>query len=87
MNIISWILFGALAGWIASLIAGTSSRQGCLTDILVGVVGAFLGGLIMELVTGAGVHFAFNIRSMAVAVLGAIVLLVITGATRRRSRR
>ena len=86
MGLVSWILFGALAGWVASLIAGTSRRQGCLTDILVGVVGAFLGGLIMELVTGAGVRFAFNVRSLGVAVLGAIVLLVITGATRRGSR-
>ena len=87
MGLLSWIVFGALAGWVASMIAGTNRRQGCLTDIVVGVVGAFLGGLIMELVTGAGVRFHFSLQSFVVAVLGAIVLLVITGATRRSRRR
>jgi uncharacterized membrane protein YeaQ/YmgE (transglycosylase-associated protein family) len=43
MNLLSWIVFGALAGWVASIIAGTSRKQGCLTDIIVGVVGAFSG--------------------------------------------
>lgn len=87
MGLLSWIVFGALAGWVASMIAGTNRRQGCLTDIVVGIVGAFLGGLIMELVTGAGVRFHFSFQSFAVAVLGAVILLVITGATRRRRRR
>ena len=86
MGIISWIVFGALAGWVASIIAGISRRQGCLTNIVVGVVGAFIGGIIMQFVTGSGFEFGFDPRSFMVAVLGAIVLLVITGMSRRKRR-
>lgn len=83
MNILLWIVFGALAGWIASLIMGTNRQQGCLMDIVVGVVGAFLGGLVFSLFGGQGVT-GFNIYSLLVAVLGAVVLLWIVGAVRRR---
>lgn len=86
MGLLSWIVFGALAGWVASMIAGTSRRQGCLSDIIVGIAGAFIGGFIMELATGHGLTFGFNVRSFMVAVVGAIVLLVLVGATRRRVR-
>ena len=87
MGLVSWIVFGALAGWAASAIAGTGRRQGCIADILVGVVGAFLGGFIMEFLTGRRIYFGWSFRSFGVAVLGAIVLLVVTGATRRGRRR
>ena len=85
MGLISWIIFGALAGWVASLLMGTNARQGCLTNIIVGVVGAFLGGLVVELLTGRGVSFGWNWRSFIVAVVGAVILLAITGWGRRRS--
>jgi uncharacterized membrane protein YeaQ/YmgE (transglycosylase-associated protein family) len=75
MGPISWIIFGAIAGWAASQIAGTSRRQGCVANIVVGIVGAFVGGLIMELVTGEDFGFAFNFTSFVVAILGALVLL------------
>ena len=84
MGLISWIIFGALAGWVASMFMGTNARQGCLTNIVVGVVGAFLGGLIVEVLTGSGVRFDWNWRSFAVAVLGAVILLAITGMGQRR---
>jgi uncharacterized membrane protein YeaQ/YmgE (transglycosylase-associated protein family) len=83
VNIFLWIIFGALAGWIASLIMGTNRRQGCLMDIVVGVVGAFLGGLVFSLFGGQGVT-GFNIYSLLVAVLGAVILLWIVGAIRRK---
>ncbi len=86
MGLVAWVVFGALAGWVASIIAGTNRRQGCLFDVIVGVVGAFIGGLIMELATGRGISFGFNPTSFVVAVVGAIILLVITGATRRGRR-
>lgn len=84
MGIITWIVFGALAGWVASILVGNSARQGCLMNIIVGVIGAFIGGLLMQLVTGRGFYFEFSIESFIVAVIGAILLLVLTGAGRRR---
>ena len=83
MGIIAWIIFGALAGWVASLIMGTSSRQGCLVDIVVGVVGAFIGGALVELTTGRNFNVGFDIRSFIVAVLGAVVLLFLLNVLRR----
>jgi uncharacterized membrane protein YeaQ/YmgE (transglycosylase-associated protein family) len=77
MSIIAWIVFGAIAGWIASIIAGTNRRQGCLTNIVVGVIGAFVGGLLMEIVTGRGFSFDFSLPSFVVAILGAVILLAI----------
>jgi uncharacterized membrane protein YeaQ/YmgE (transglycosylase-associated protein family) len=87
MGIISWVIFGALAGWVASMIAGTNERQGCLMNIVVGVIGAILGGFLVELITGNSFNFTWNIRSFIVAVIGAIGLLALTGWGRRRSRR
>ena len=84
MGLVTWIIFGALAGWVASMIAGTNQRQGCFLNIVVGVVGAFIGGFIMELLTGSDFSFGFNLRSFGVAVVGAVLLLAITGMNRRR---
>jgi uncharacterized membrane protein YeaQ/YmgE (transglycosylase-associated protein family) len=84
MGLLSWIIFGALAGWVASMLMGTSGRQGCLMNVLVGVVGAFIGGLLVEVLTNRSVGFGWNFRSFGVAVLGAVVLLAITGWGQRR---
>jgi uncharacterized membrane protein YeaQ/YmgE (transglycosylase-associated protein family) len=84
MGILGWIIFGALAGWVASILAGTNERQGCIMNILVGVIGAFLGGFLVELITGTGISFGWDWRSFIVAVLGSILLLFITGAMRKR---
>lgn len=83
MGIFSWILFGALAGWAASLIIGAKNR-GCLTNVIIGVVGALIGGFVMQFVTGVNFDFAFNLRSFGVAVIGAVILLALTGAARKR---
>ena len=82
MGLLSWVVFGALAGWVASIIVGTNSRQGCLTNIIVGVAGAFVGGLLSDILFGQDVMFTWSWRSFGVAVLGAVILLVIF--TRRR---
>lgn len=76
MGICSWILFGAIAGWIASLITGRSDRMGCLGNIFVGILGAAIGGAIVGIFGGAGVT-GFNLSSFLVAVLGAVVLLAV----------
>ncbi len=83
MGLLSWIVFGALAGWVASMLMGTSGRQGCLMDIIVGVIGAFIGGLLVEVLTNSNVSFGWNLRSFGVAVIGAVLLLAITGWSRR----
>lgn len=74
MNVIVWLIFGALAGWIASLIMGTNARQGWLANIIVGIVGAFIGGLIMSAFGQPGVN-GFDLYSILVAIAGAVVLL------------
>ncbi|MBN1483753.1 MAG: GlsB/YeaQ/YmgE family stress response membrane protein [Chloroflexia bacterium] len=86
MGILSWIIFGAIAGWIASLIAGSRDRQGCLLNIIVGVVGAFIGGFIVEFLTDRPFEYGFNLNSFVVAVLGALAFLLVTGMARRRRR-
>lgn len=84
MGVLVWIVFGALAGWVASILVGNNARQGCLMNVIVGIVGAFIGGFLMKLITGRGFDFDFTIESFIVAVIGAVLLLVITGAGRRR---
>lgn len=74
MGIIVWLIFGGLVGWIASKIMGTDEQQGILANIVVGVIGAALGGFIMRYFDKSGVT-GFNIRSFLVALLGAVVLI------------
>ena len=83
LGIISWILFGALAGWVASLIAGTNREQGWLENIIVGIIGAFLGGFLFSPLTGRGTYFDWNVGSFVVAVIGAVVSLFILRLVRR----
>ena len=82
MNILLWIIFGALAGWIASLIMGTDESMGAFANIIVGIVGALLGGFVFGLFGAEGVT-GFNIWSLVVAVLGSIVLLWLIQMFRR----
>jgi uncharacterized membrane protein YeaQ/YmgE (transglycosylase-associated protein family) len=76
MGIILWIIFGALAGWIASIIMKTNYQQGTVMDIVMGIVGAVVGGLLMGLVGKSGVT-GFNLYSLVVAVIGAVVVIAI----------
>ena len=80
MGILVWIIFGAIAGWLAHVITG--SGGGLIANIVIGIVGAFIGGFLMSLVGGGGVS-GFNLYSLLVAVLGAVVLLVVLGMVRR----
>ncbi len=80
MGILLWIVFGAIVGWVASMIM--KSGSGLLWDILVGIVGAVIGGFIMSLIGKSGV-VGFNLYSFLVALLGACVLIAIVRAVRR----
>ena len=83
MNIILWIIFGAVAGWLASMIAGTNRQQGLLMDIIAGIIGAFVGGFLYSTLTGQPFTAGFNLTSLIVAVVGAVILLFILRAVRR----
>lgn len=82
MGILLWIVFGALVGWIASLIMRTDAQQGAFLNVVVGIVGAVLGGWLMSLFGQTGVT-GFNIYSFVVALVGAIVLIMLVRAVRR----
>jgi len=83
MNFLVWIIFGALAGWIASIIMGKNAKMGAIANIVVGIVGAFIGGYVMDLF-GAGGVTGFNFTSLLVAIMGAVVLLFVVGLFTRR---
>ncbi len=83
MGLVTWIIFGALAGWVASKLAGRDDQMGCLMNIVVGVIGAFIGGAIVGLFTG-GFDIGFNLTSFIVAVVGAVLFLGVINLLFRR---
>jgi len=72
MNILLWVILGAVAGWIADMIM--KSDHGVIEDIILGIIGAFVGGFILNSLGQSGVT-GFNIYSLIVAVIGAVVLI------------
>lgn len=74
MNILLWILFGAFAGWLASILMKTNAYQGTLGDIVLGIVGAIIGGYIFNFFGEPGVT-GFNLYSIIVAVIGSVVVI------------
>ncbi|MGI6691598.1 MAG: GlsB/YeaQ/YmgE family stress response membrane protein [Clostridiales bacterium] len=74
MGLISWIIFGALAGWVASKITGHDESMGAFANIIVGIIGSVVGGAVMSLIGKTGVD-GFNISSFLVAVGGAVLVL------------
>ena len=90
MGIIMWIIIGGIIGWLASIIMRTDAQQGILLNIIVGIVGAFLGGFVFSLISGREVSVGnnvFDIGSLLVAFVGACILLAIVNlATRGRVR-
>jgi uncharacterized membrane protein YeaQ/YmgE (transglycosylase-associated protein family) len=86
INFVLWLLFGALVGWLASLVMRTDAQQGALLNIIVGIVGAFLGGFIFSAlgIGGSNINDGnFNLSSLLVSLVGAIVLLAIVNLFRR----
>ncbi len=83
MSFILWLIIGALAGWIASMIMKTNAQQGLLLDIIVGIIGAFIGGYVVSFF---GIDPDANlIISLITAVVGAVILLAIIKAVRRNT--
>lgn len=83
MGLISWILLGALAGWLASKTMNTDASMGAIANIVVGIVGALIGGFIMSFFNKSGVD-GFNIYSLLVAFLGSIVLIALVKAITKK---
>ncbi len=81
MGILLWILFGGIAGWVASLIMHTDGQQGIIINVVVGIIGASLGGYIMQFLGEGGVS-GFNLYSFIVAIIGAVVLLALVKLVR-----
>lgn len=86
MSFISWIIVGGILGWVASMIMKTNEQQGIILNIVVGIVGAFLGGLLLAPLFGTGTinQSDFSIGSLLVSLLGAVILLAIVNFFRRR---
>jgi uncharacterized membrane protein YeaQ/YmgE (transglycosylase-associated protein family) len=74
MGWLAWLIVGAISGWLATMVMRTNRQQGLLLDIVVGIIGAFIGGFLFNTVGVAGVT-GFNVWSLFVAFVGAVVLL------------
>jgi len=77
MGIISWLVFGLVAGVIAKLLMPGRDPGGCIITMLLGVAGAFVGGFVFERLTGRPDVIRFDFGSLVVAVIGAIIVLLI----------
>lgn len=89
MNFIIWLIVGGLVGWIASLIMGTDKQQGTILNVIVGIVGAFLGGLLLSPLFGIATinQSDFSLPALLVSLGGAIILLAIVNLFRGRGVR
>ena len=75
LTILLWIIFGAFVGWVASLIMRTNDEQGPVANIIIGIIGAFIGGAISRALGGGGVGAEFSLSSIAFGILGAVILI------------
>lgn len=81
MSILAWIILGGVAGWLASLFMRTDQSQGIILNIVIGIVGAFMGGLVFSMLGGDGVT-GFNLYSLLVALLGSVLFIGVLKAVR-----
>jgi uncharacterized membrane protein YeaQ/YmgE (transglycosylase-associated protein family) len=89
MNLIIWLVIGGLIGWVASMVMRTDAQQGVLLNVVVGIVGAMLGGWLIAPMLGTGTINSndFSLAGLGVSLLGAIVLLAIVNLVRRGTTR
>ena len=88
INFIIWLIVGGLIGWVASMIMRTDAQQGILMNIVVGIVGAFLGGFLLAPLFGTSINQGdFSASGLLVSLLGAIILLAILNFFRRGALR
>jgi uncharacterized membrane protein YeaQ/YmgE (transglycosylase-associated protein family) len=89
INFIIWLIVGGIIGWVASLLMRTDGQQGIFLNIVVGIVGAALGGWLLAPLVGAGTinQGNFSLGALAVSLVGAVVLLAIVNLLRRGAPR
>lgn len=89
MHFIVWLIIGGLIGWVASLIMRTDGQQGVVLNVVVGIVGALLGGWLLAPMLGTGTINSndFSIAGLGVSLLGAVILLAIVNLLRRGTAR
>ena len=80
-DIIAWIILGAVAGWIASII--TDTREGLVSNIVVGIIGAFVGGILLRLFGVNATTGGLSLNSLLTAIIGAAILLLVMRGFRR----
>lgn len=85
MSILSWIIFGLIAGVIAKVVMPGRDPGGCIVTMLLGIAGAFVGGFLYSLFTGGGIQTQFSLGSFFLAVVGAVIILAIYRAVVGRS--
>ncbi|MDQ6618400.1 MAG: GlsB/YeaQ/YmgE family stress response membrane protein [Pseudomonadota bacterium] len=85
MNFIIWLVVGGIIGWLASMVMRTDAQQGVLLNVVVGIVGAVLGGWLISPLIGAGTinQNDFSLSGLIVSLLGAVILLAIVNLFRR----
>lgn len=84
MSIIVWLIVGGIVGWLASLIMRTDAQQGIILNVVVGIIGALIGGWLIGPLLGSGsINEGFSIMSVVVSLIGAIILLAIVNLFRR----
>jgi uncharacterized membrane protein YeaQ/YmgE (transglycosylase-associated protein family) len=84
MGILSWIILGGIAGWLASIVMKRNDQMGCIANIVAGIVGAFVGGWVFSLFGGGSVS-GLNLTSLVVAFVGAVIVLGILNLVWKRS--
>ena len=85
MNLILWLIIGGILGWLASIIMHTNAQQGIILNIIVGIVGALLAGLLLTPLFGIGTinQSNFSLPALLISLLGAVILLAIVNLVRR----
>jgi uncharacterized membrane protein YeaQ/YmgE (transglycosylase-associated protein family) len=89
MNFIIWIVIGGILGWLASIVMKTDAQQGIFLNIVVGIIGALLGGWLLSPLFGTGTINTedFSLLSLLVSFLGAVILLAIVNLVKRGKAR
>jgi len=89
MNLVIWLVVGGIIGWVASLIMKTDAQQGLFLNVVVGIIGALIGGWLLSPLVGAGTlnQGDFSLPGLFVSLVGAVVLLFVVNLIRRRAPR